>query len=77
MTMATDCDKRLAHLEFRADAHDKEITSLRDSQQLFSKSLQAIEQTLLQIKWALYGGGLVFTLSNFGLKDVLFKYLLH
>jgi hypothetical protein len=50
---------------------------LRESQAVFGKSLEAIEKTLLQIKYALYGGGIVFALSTLGLKETILKLVLH
>jgi hypothetical protein len=73
----TDIDNRLSRLEFRAEATDKDISTLRESQAVFGKSLEAIEKTLLQIKYALYGGGIVFALSTLGLKETILKLVLH
>lgn len=70
-------DNRVAHLEFRADAQDKEITSLKDTQKTFGDSLAAIEKVLVQIKYAMYGGGLVVAVNYLGLKEVLTKLILH
>jgi len=70
-------DNRVARLEFRVDAHDTEIKGVKESQKTFSESLKAIEKILLQIKWALYGGGLVFAVNVLGLKEVITKLVLH
>ena len=73
----SDYDNRIARLEFRADATDKDIEDLKDSQEVFGKSLQSIENTLNQIKYALYGGGFVLCLSTLGLKETILKLILH
>ncbi len=70
-------DNRVAHLEFRADAQDKEITSLKDTQKTFGGSLAAIEKVLVQIKYALYGAGVVVAVNYLGLKEVITKLVLH
>lgn len=72
-----DTDSRIQRLEFRADAQDKEIASLQTVQATFGKSLQAIENTLTQIKYALYGAGAVFLLQTVGLKEAVIKLFLH
>lgn len=77
MSMEENLDSRVAKLEFRMDAQDDKIDDLEESQETFGTSLKAIEKVLLQIKWALYGGGLVFAVNVLGLKDVLTKLVLH
>jgi len=69
----TTIDQRVAHLEFRVDTHGAEIASLRNDQTALNKSLRAIETYLLQIKWALYGGGFMFVAHSLGLPQVLTK----
>lgn len=75
--MEDNLDSRVAKLEFRMDAQDDKIEELEDAQEDFGESLRAIKDTLLQIKWALYGGGLVFTVNVLGLKEVITKLVLH
>jgi hypothetical protein len=75
--MEDNTDSRLTKLEFRMDAQEQRTEDLEDSQEDFGDSLKAIEKVLLQIKWALYGGGLVFAVNVLGLKEVLTKLVLH
>ena len=70
-------DNRVAHLEFRADAQDEKIKTLADTQNTFGASLAAIEKVLVQIKYAMYGGGLVVAVNYLGLKEVITKLVLH
>ncbi|SAK95964.1 hypothetical protein AWB76_07228 [Caballeronia temeraria] len=70
-------DNRVTRLEFRMDAQEQKTEDLEDSQEDFGSSLKAIEKVLLQIKWALYGGGLVFAVNVLGLKEVITKLVLH
>jgi hypothetical protein len=70
-------DNRVARLEFRMDAQDEKIEDIEDAQETFGESLTAIKDTLLQIKWALYGGGLMFAVNVLGLKEVVTKLVLH
>lgn len=70
-----ELDNRVSLLEFRADAQDKELVSLQKTQAVFGESLQSIQQTLLQIKYALYGGGLVFMAQVLGVKETLLKFI--
>lgn len=72
-----DIDNRVSRLEFRADAQDETIKTLHETQAAFGTSLNAIKETLTQIKWALYGGGVVFVLNAVGLKEALVKLVLH
>jgi hypothetical protein len=59
------------------DAQDEKIEDIEDAQETFGESLTAIKDTLLQIKWALYGGGLMFAVNVLGLKEVVTKLVLH
>lgn len=70
-------DNRVARLEFRADAQDKEITSLKVAQETFGKSLEAIEKTLLQIKWLLYGAGAAVAANTLGISQAITKFIVH
>lgn len=70
-------DNRVARLEFRMDAQDEKIEDIEDAQETFGESLTAIKDTLLQIKWALYGGGVMFAVNVLGLKEVITKLVLH
>jgi hypothetical protein len=73
----SDIDNRVSLLEFRADATDDDLKGLKKHQEAFGDSLSAIKNTLLQIKYALYGGGFVFALSTLGLKETILKLILH
>jgi hypothetical protein len=75
--MEDNIDSRVAKLEFRMDAQEEKLEDLEDSQEDFGTSLKAIEKVLLQIKWALYGGGMVFAVNVLGLKEVVTKLVLH
>lgn len=68
-------DNRVARLEFRADAQDTKMESLERTQETFGRSLEAIERTLIQIKYALYGAGLVVAGNALGFKQVVAKLL--
>lgn len=70
-------DNRVARLEFRADAQDQELGALKKTQETFGESLKAIENTLTQIKYALYGAGVVVAVNALGFKEALVKLLLH
>jgi hypothetical protein len=75
--MEDNIDNRVARLEFRADAQDKEIVSLKETQETFGASLKAIEKTLMQIKYALYGAGVVVAVNALGFKAVIEKLVWH
>lgn len=77
MTMEDNLDSRVARLEFRADAQDVEIKELKDDQETFGKALAGIQTTLVQIKYALYGAGLVVAVNALGFKEVIAKLVLH
>lgn len=73
--MSTPLDLRVSHLEFRADAQDTSIKNIKDTQKVFGDSLQGIQKTLIQIKYALYGAGGMYLLSTLGLKETLLAFL--
>jgi hypothetical protein len=73
--MSDPLDRRIAHLEFRADAQDQKIETLQDTQKLFGESLQGIQNTLTQIKYALYGAGLMYLIGTMGLKETILAFL--
>jgi hypothetical protein len=75
--MTQTIDTRVLSLEFRADAQDEKMKTLEAVQKTFGDSLTNIEKVLNQIKWALYGAGLVVAVNFLGLKEVVTKLVLH
>lgn len=70
-------DSRVAILELRADNADEKTKALADTQKTFGDSLLAIEKVLVQIKYALYGAGLVVAVNYMGIKEAITKLILH
>lgn len=75
--MTDTIDSRVAILELRADNTDDKTKVLADTQVTFGNSLQSIEKVLVQIKWALYGAGVVVAVNYMGIKEVVTKLILH
>lgn len=70
-------DSRVSILELRADNTDEKTKALAETQTTFGTSLKAIETVLVQIKWALYGAGLVVAVNYMGIKEAITKLVLH
>lgn len=64
-------DQRVLKLELVVDGHKEDLKELRDSAKMLSKSLEAIEKTLQQIKWLTIGGALVLVANEIGFIKVL------
>ena len=64
-------DQRLLKLELIVEGHKEDLKELRDSAKMLSKSLEAIEKTLQQIKWLTIGGALVLVANEIGFIKVL------
>jgi hypothetical protein len=60
-------EHRVVKLEFKADLHSQLIETLQSNSKDLKHSLQAIEKTLLQIKWLAIGAGVVLTANEFGI----------
>lgn len=68
-------DHRVTRLEFRADGHDQDLTAIKGDTKLMSKTLEAIQDNLKQIKWIAVGAALAFALQHDGIASTLLKYL--
>lgn len=64
-------EHRVIKLELRVDTYAEELKQLQLTSEELSKSLRAIETTLIQIKWLVIGGGLVIFAKDFGLDKML------
>lgn len=64
-------DQRVLKLELIVDGHKEDLKELRDSAKMLSKSLEAIEKTLQQIKWLTIGGALVLVANEIGIIKVI------
>lgn len=64
-------DQRVLKLELIVDGHKEDLKELRDSAKMLSKSLEAIEKTLQQIKWLTIGGALVLVANEIGFIKVI------
>ena len=69
----SDLDRRVTHLEFRVDNHDKDLTKIHEDTSLMSKTLKAIEGNLNQIKWIAVGAGGAWTVAQVGVLEVIKK----
>jgi len=64
-------NERVTKLEWRADSHDNEITSLKQTSVELKVTLCSIIELLRQIKWIAVGAGGVVFADQVGLMGVL------
>jgi len=64
-------NERVTKLEWRADSHDNEITSLKQTSVELKVTLCSIIELLRQIKWIAVGAGGVVFADQIGLMGIL------
>nr|WEM05541.1 hypothetical protein HIBIKMCM_00051 [Ralstonia phage BOESR1] len=69
--MSDQLDHRVTKLEFRVDGHDKDIEQTKTVQTAMSKSLNAIQQNLTQIKWLVTGAAGALTFKALDINGLL------
>jgi hypothetical protein len=68
-------DHRVTRLEYRVDGHDQDLTSIKGDTKLMSKTLEAIQNNLNQIKWIAVGAALAFLAQTEGVHTAILKVL--
>tara|TARA_Y100000994_G_scaffold156697_1_gene128361 strand:+ start:4472 stop:4693 length:222 start_codon:yes stop_codon:yes gene_type:complete len=63
--------QQVERLEWRVDLHEEQLTTLKDNATELKTQLDAINRSLLQIKWFVVGGGLVFFADTMGLTALV------
>lgn len=74
--MTEPIEHRVTRLEFRVDAHDKDLTAIREDNETMSETLKGIKDSLNQIKWIAMGAAGAFVVAQVGLLEVIRK-LIH
>lgn len=68
-------DHRVTRLEYRVDGHDQDLTSIKGDTKLMSKTLEAIQDNLKQIKYIALGAAGYALIQVDGLAATIFKFL--
>jgi hypothetical protein len=71
VSLLQSVENRVSKLEFRVDGHQDELAELKGTTKSLQSSLRTIENSLLQIKWLVIGGGIVWTAGELGLTKAL------
>lgn len=74
--MTEPIEHRVTRLEFRVDAHDKDLTAIKEDNETMSDTLKGIKDSLNQIKWIAVGAAGAFVVSQIGLVEAVRK-LIH
>ncbi len=68
-------EERVARMETTLDRHDSQITKLFSRVDETNKCIQKINNSMLQIKWSVYGAIGFYVISQVGILEV-FKVVL-
>lgn len=68
-------EHRVTRLEFRVDAHDEDLTTIKGDSKTMSETLKAIQDNLKQIKWLAVGALIAFLIQKVGLVDTIKLFL--
>jgi hypothetical protein len=74
--MTEPIEHRVTRLEFRVDAHDTDLTTIKEDSKTMSETLKSMKDNLLQIKWIAAGAAGAFVVQQVGIVEVARK-LLH
>jgi|TARA_B110000263_G_C15012287_1_gene375626 hypothetical protein len=66
-----DYEDRVARLETTVDRHDSQITKLFSRVDETNRAIQKINNSLLQIKWGIYGAFAWYIVTHIGILEAL------
>ena len=66
-----DYEDRVARLEVTSDRHDSQITKLFSRIDETNKCIQKINNSMLQIKWSVYGAIGFYIITQIGIIEAL------
>ncbi len=66
-----DLRQHVDRLEWRVDAHDEQLRTLTAQAEDLRVMLDNISRTLMQIKWLVVGGAVVYFAQEMGLSEFL------
>ena len=64
-----DYEDRVARIETTLDRHDSQITKLFSRVEDTNKCIQKINNSMLQVKWSVYGAIAFYILTQIGLVE--------
>ena len=66
-----DYEDRVARIETTVDRHDSQITKLFSRVDETNRAIQKINNSLLQIKWGIYGAFAWYIITHIGIIEAL------
>ena len=66
-----DYEDRVARLETTVDRHDSQITKLFSRVDETNRAIQKINNSLLQIKWGIYGAFAWYIVTHIGILEAI------
>lgn len=66
-----DLKQQVDRLEWRVDLHEEQLTVLQQNAVALKDQLDAINKSLLQIKWFVVGGVICWLSEQLGLLNIL------
>jgi|14_taG_2_1085336.scaffolds.fasta_scaffold00180_24 hypothetical protein len=66
-----DLKQQVDRLEWRIDLHEEQLATLQKNAVVFKDQLDAINQSLMQIKWFVVGGVICWLSEQLGLLGIL------
>lgn len=66
-----DLKQQVDRLEWRVDLHEEQLKTLQDNAAELKEQLDCINKSLLQIKWLVVGGAVVYWGQAMGLGQFL------
>ena len=66
-----DLKQQVDRLEWRVDLHEEQLKTLQDNAAELKEQLDCINKSLLQIKWLVAGGAVVYWAQAMGLGQFL------
>ena len=66
-----DYEDRVARLETTVDRHDSQITKLFSRVDETNRAIQKINNSLLQIKWGIYGAFAWYIITHIGILEAI------
>jgi hypothetical protein len=66
-----DYEDRMARIETTLDRHDSQITKLFSRIEDTNKCIQKINNSMLQVKWSVYGAISFYVVTQIGIVEAL------
>lgn len=66
-----DLKQQVDRLEWRVDLHEEQLKTLQDNATELKEQLDCINKSLLQIKWLVVGGAVVYWAQAMGFHEFI------